>query len=190
MLRVLLALLMAVAWGRPATMVREVELSAGWNLMSFDVQPVDGRLPEALESIAGSYELVLGFDPVLGGLTFDPELIQFSTLGEMDGQHGYWIWVSEDCALLVRGRELPERRPIQLDTGWNLISYLPDEARPVEEALRSIEGRYLLVRGSEPGVGTVDYDPAAPGGSTLQEMKPGRGYWVKMRQPGVLVYGE
>jgi len=191
MLRAVLALLLAVVGCKGPAVVREIELKAGWNLISFDVQPADGRLPEVLESIAGSYKLVQGFDPVLGGLTFDPELMEFSTLYEMDGKHGYWVWVEEDCALTVRGRELAERQRLSLRTGWNLISYLPDEPRPVAEALRSMEGKYERVVGWEPGVGSVTYDPALPGPlCELQEMKPGRGYWVRMREPGVLVYGE
>lgn len=191
MLRVLLTFLVWVVCGRQPVTVREVELHAGWNLISFNVQPGDGRLPQALESIAGSYELVQGFDPVLGGLTFDPGLEEFSTLREMDWRHGYWILSSEDCALVVRGREVSVRRPLYLAAGWNMISYLPREARTVEEALQSIAGQYSRVIGFDPVAGSQAYDPALPPElRTLEFMQPGRGYWVKMVQPGVLVYGE
>ncbi len=57
-------------------------------------------------------EVVLGFEG--GGLTYDPELEQFSTLWHTDHLSGYWIKVKVGCApeLRLAGSVVPANTPI------------------------------------------------------------------------------
>ncbi|HOU23750.1 MAG TPA: cohesin domain-containing protein [Anaerolineae bacterium] len=172
---------------------RSIALSTGWNLISYDLWPRAGgqpikEVPLVLASIEPNYSLVQSFDPVLGGLTYDPTLPFFSTLTEMDPYHGYWIKATAPCVLTLTGAELPISTPLSLATGWNLISYLPDYPQEIEASLASIAGKYSLVQGFDPILGGLTYDPTLPFFSTLTTLEPGRGYWLKMTQPGTLVY--
>jgi hypothetical protein len=172
---------------------RTISLSTGWNLISYDLWPMEAgqpvsEVPLVLQTIGANYSLVQGFDPVLGGLTYDPELPFFSTLTEMDPYHGYWIKATAPCVLTLSGTEIPDNTPLSLATGWNLISYLPDASQGVEAALASIAGQYSLVQGFDPVLGGLTYDPELPFFSTLTQLDPGRGYWIKMTESGTLVY--
>jgi len=168
------------------TTSREVvlHLVKGWNLISFNVQPQNVNITDILSPIEGKYVVVRGFKQ--GAKTYDPELPEFSDLDEMKPPFGYWIKTTEDVDLSISGPPIPPNTPIQLDQGWNLIGYLPEEGKSVSEALGGIMDQLIVARGFEQGAKT--YDPQLPDFSDLEEMKPGFGYWIKVASAVTLNY--
>jgi hypothetical protein len=70
--------------------------------------------------------------------------------------------------------------------GWNLFAYPLQQAQPVSDALRSIDGHYQTVYGYR-AEDTDDpwevYQVGGPGYlNDLQELEPGRGYWISATQ--------
>ncbi|HBY92347.1 MAG TPA: hypothetical protein DEP84_00040 [Chloroflexi bacterium] len=96
---------------------------------------------------------------------------------------------TDDCSAVLRvvGTALAEDRPLELEAGWNLVSFLPRAALPVTTALASLEGQYLAVLGYEGGALSY-YPDLDPSFNTLQVLAPQRGYWIKMKQAGTLRY--
>ena len=79
--------------------------------------------------------------------------------------------------------------PIELCVGYNLVGYFPDSPLPVADALASIDGLYSSVLGFDPDEGAQSFYPDLPAPlNSLQEMEPGRGYWIRMDQAGTLTY--
>ena len=79
---------------------------------------------------------------------------------------------------------------VSLDPGSNLVSLYrqPENSNP-SAVLKSINGQYAAAWAYVNGSWRV-YDPANPGFSDLSTMEAGRGYWVEMNEPGVLLmYG-
>ena len=79
---------------------------------------------------------------------------------------------------------------VSLDSGSNLVSLYrqPEDTNP-SAVLESIDGQYDAVWAYVNGNWRV-YDPANPGFSDLSTMEAGKGYWIEMNEPGVLlVYG-
>jgi hypothetical protein len=174
--------LMSPAYAPDATFVRD--LAPGWNLFSIDVTPPDPAITEVLSSLAGQYDLVLGFDggPAGGGKTYDPGNPGASDLTTIDVAHGYWIRITAATTQTLTLNYEPARddTPIPLYEGWNLVSYLPDRTLVVTKALESISGDYDLVRSYDGGGKT--YMPAQPQFSDLTEMEPGYAYWIKISE--------
>jgi len=56
--------------------------------------------------------------------------------------------------------------PIYLEENWNLVSYLPEAAMPIEDALASIWSYIVVVLGYDGG--GLTYDPAHPELSDLE----------------------
>ncbi len=77
--------------------------------------------------------------------------------------------------------------PIQLNTGWNLISIpvMPADTT-VGSVLSSLQGKYSIVWYYE-GDTWYSYDPDSPGLSDLYAIEPGKGYWIEMTSPASLV---
>ena len=69
----------------------------------------------------------------------------------------------------------PASQPIVLNTGWNLVSYLPDSDLAPATALASIASNLLELRYT---------DASAP----VTSMQPGKGYWIKVSAPCTLIY--
>ncbi|RLB70001.1 MAG: hypothetical protein DRH04_04315, partial [Deltaproteobacteria bacterium] len=159
---------------------RYCDLLEGWNLVSWSVDHEDDYIENALASIDGCLEVVLGFEQ--GALTYDPNMPQFSTLWYVDHLSGYWIKVSCDVTLEITGAKVSPATPIEVTAGWNLVSYLPDFDMPVETAISSLDDNLVALFG-EDGV----YIPGDIG-NTLSDMAPCKGYWVKVDYDDELIY--
>ncbi len=92
-----------------------LNLNAGWNLASYlPRQPLP--LADALQSIAGQYFAVLGFDQ--GALSYYPDLDpSFNTLTTMEPLHGYWIKMNQAGTLRYPATG---DRPNELGTGLEI----------------------------------------------------------------------
>jgi len=91
------------------------------------------------------------------------------------------------ATLRVVGEKSAEDQPLELDAGWNLVSYLPRRPLAVPEALQSIDGQYTAVLGYDQGALSY-YPDIDPSFNTLHTMEPLFGYWVRMAQTGTLRY--
>ena len=163
-------------------------LTEGWNLVSTRVSPVDSALAQALADIAGNYSIILSFEKK--ALTYDPALPQYSTLTSIDGAHGYWIRMNNDAFLTVQGQRLSsDDMSIELEQGWNLVSYLGSSYQPVVNALASIDGKYTAVLGYESGA--TSYYPSLPKElNTLHIMNPSQAFWIYMTEAATLEYSQ
>ncbi|NLE75909.1 MAG: hypothetical protein GX605_04055, partial [Chloroflexi bacterium] len=77
---------------------------------------------------------------------------------------------------------------IDLDQGWNLISFpiLPFDPS-IAQVMSALGGLYDRVLGFHCGVGGLSYDPSLPAGiSTLHQMDGYHGYWVRMNSAATL----
>ncbi|MCK4640443.1 MAG: T9SS type A sorting domain-containing protein, partial [Candidatus Marinimicrobia bacterium] len=162
----------------------DIFLSAGWNLISWDVDTPNDSINVLLSDIMDNIVVVLSFES--GGLTFDPMWQQFSTLKFMDYLHGYWIKTISKDTLNITGSEISNNTPINMEAGWNLVSYLPENPDSVVHALGSIMDNVIVVLGFDEG--GLTYDPNWPQFSNLQILSSGFGYWIKVTEPCTLIY--
>jgi hypothetical protein len=107
----------------------------------------------------------------------------------------HWLLNTERAAQAVAtwrfvGSKFAEDRPIPLDVGWNLVSYLPRASMPITQALQSIEGQYFAVLGFDLAQGgALSYYPDLdPSFNTLHALEPLHGYWIRMVTTGTLRY--
>lgn len=91
----------------------------------------------------------------------------------------------EPNPLLVNGPLVLPSAPISLHSGWNWFGYHPNNVQNLTQSLNSVSGRFNLVLGEQ---GTYAPPPANPAFNTLNHQEPGRGYLVRMTQPGSLTY--
>ncbi len=167
------------------TVYINLSLNNSWNLVSFPLELENDSIESVLGPIMEHVIVVNSFDG--GAKTYDPEMPGFSDLQKIDYLHGYWIKVNESTNLTVNGT-IPANKTINLSQGWNLISYLCDSPRDVEDVFAGIMDKVIVINGFENGAKT--YDPELPMFSDLKVMKPNLGYWVKMDNDAVLNYTE
>ncbi|MEM6796920.1 MAG: DUF6531 domain-containing protein, partial [Acidobacteriota bacterium] len=171
-----------------------VPLLPGFNLASLPNEPPSGDPGTVFAPIAGQFTEVFAYDAcdsVDPWKLYNPSDPGSSDLTAIDQTQGLWIDATSPVSLPSEGTQ-PAQTTQSLCTGWNLIGYPLEQARPVPAALASIEGKYSRVFGFELG-DTLDqwevYDVAVPAwANDLQQMQQGRGYWVLVTEDITLSY--
>lgn len=161
--------------------VQELSLKSGWNTVSLHVTPKNARLDSVLNLSAGEVVLVKNER----GDVFYPAL-EINDIGVWRIDEAYQVHVTSNATASVVGSPIAaEATPIALDAGWNLVPYLLDVEKPIEEAFASILKAVVLVETEDGSV----YDPRN-GTNTIGTLTPGEGYRVYLSQPATLAYGD
>jgi len=218
-----------------AVLKQRIPLHSGWNLISFAVNKcfymddkptvsmIEGieyeqrqSIDDTLSSISGQYSYVRGFDTT-GAKSYN--LSPWSDMTYMAAGYGYWIKVNEDADfdengliyLEMEGTRISSDRSITLQPGWNLVGYLGNQVKYVEEIpdvhfpedaymsqnsaaepeefFPSIAEAYTYVRSFDQyGAKSFNLSPW----SDLKYVGPGYGYWIKVKEGAnpELVWGD
>jgi len=159
----------------------DIPLRAGANLVSIPLTTSSTALTDVLASIAGQYTKVFAFDG--GTKTWKSYNVSqppwANTLQNIDRTMGFWIYMNSNATLHIIG-DLPSSTSIPLYTGANLIGFPRVNPQPITEALASIAGQYTKVFEYDAAGGSwKSYDVSVPPwANTLQQMRPGYGYWI------------
>jgi len=160
---------------------QSLSLNEGWNLIGFSLEPFNLSVEEVFASI--NDKLIQVKDETL---SYDPNLpYHLNTLREIENGKGYWVKLNQETQLTGRGKDIDFLNlEIQLNEGWNLISYPSQYPKEVQQALNNISDKIILVKDE-----TLSYDPNLPYHlNTLRELIPGEGYWIKVNQNCILTF--
>lgn len=166
-------------------------LVVGWNLVSFNIHPVDTNLSAVLASLVGSYDLVYAWDATGGhaasGNWMKADNIPMSTdtLITLDETRGFWIRMTAADSLVITGQAVPTSTSISLRNdvgGWNLVAFPSSDPVATASAVSSLGTSYSLIYTYDVQ-DTADpwklYDRiGAPYANDLVSMSPGLGYWI------------
>jgi hypothetical protein len=204
---------------------QRIPLHVGWNLISYatnrcfyvgtqpTIEGIDDLIYEqvtsigkALDTIAGHYSIVHGFDT--DPKTYNPILPMASNMTYIAPGQGYWIKINETANfdtsgyiyLDIGGESLDSNHYIPLNPGWNLVGYTGENIRYtgsmpnilfadnpeytsvtslLSEALCSISDDLLIVQGFDTEPRSIN--PENPIASNMTYVGPGFGYWIKIK---------
>ena len=183
--RLMPLILMLLSWCTPAL---ALDITLQWNANT--ETDLDGyKVYYKTETSGPTYN---GTGAVEGNSPIDVGNVTQITLHGLDEDVTYFFAVTAyNTAQLESGfSNEVDALGVSLNSGSNLISLYrqPEDTNP-SAVLNSINGQYAAVWAYVNGSWRV-YDPANPGFSDLSAMEAGRGYWVEMNEPGVLLmYG-
>jgi subtilisin-like proprotein convertase family protein len=171
-----------------------LELSAGWNLVSFHVSPADPTVETVLAPLrgpAGAFEILWTYDAAEAGGMWrvfadrpgqPPAAAQ---IAEIETGRGYWLRVSRPAELTVVGDALPQGAP-DLVPGWNLIGFTSPEALPYARifgARTFVQEIWTYVAVPPEFKGVVLPPSGTPERENFTDLEPGKAYWVLAGQP-------
>jgi hypothetical protein len=157
-----------------------VELLRGWNLTSIFIDPNRPDMAEVLKSVFEAENLIVVKDEE--GDFWWPEY-NYNGLGDWNVLSAYQIKTRNTADFVVYGRRIEPDTPIQLASGWNLISYLLDDPVDCEIALEGIIERLFIAKDGNGDFWIPSYDY-----NGLGDMFPTLGYSLYMLQDTELVY--
>ncbi len=155
-----------------------VDLVRGWNMFSVNIDPVYADIDSVMSDIKEKIVLIKDDD----GNTYVPDY-GINTIGNMDFRWGYKGYLREAAELIVSGQSVDPSTPINLESGWSMISYLPDSSMDAAEALASINAELIIAKNGDGHT----YVPAYAI-NTIGDMEPGEGYKVYLSSAATLVY--
>lgn len=162
-----------------------INLTEGMNLVSFyciaDRSPLNSTLRD-INNTTLNYSAIYSYssDEVEDPWgSYNPTLPNWTTqaLDEIDRKHGYIIIMENNQTFFNQGYHFQVSR-MNLNKGWNLVSYPMGISKNISEVLSSMEGDYTMVRTYRNG-SWISYNPLTEEGN-LSTMQPGEAYWINL----------
>jgi hypothetical protein len=160
-------------------MEQNISMQAGWTGISSYVQPDDSNLEVLFESIIDDL-VILQAD---GGV-FWPEQ-NVNSLGNWESPKGYLIKLKDNAQLNLVGT-VSNSKYHELLNGWNL---LPIVSKCHVSILDLFDGSGVQVDFIMEVAGTGIYWPDM-GINTLQQLEPGKSYYLKSTGSGTITFPE
>jgi hypothetical protein len=156
-----------------------IRLGTGWNLISLPLQPTNTEVTSVLNSVLKTCNIVWGYSDQSWKYYFSAD--KSGMLTTMEAGKGYWVKVSQPGTLVISGSQ---GGSISLSTGWNLVGYNWPSCSTPSSALKSVISQTGIVWEYQ-GQSWKFFNPADAEGSSLKELCPGSGYWIKMSGEGI-----
>ncbi|NOZ62107.1 MAG: T9SS type A sorting domain-containing protein [Calditrichaeota bacterium] len=156
-----------------------------WNLISLPRAPAHASIDSALESVKNSWQKIMAFEDNhwIGADAQIPS--EFWTLKELKTGRGYWLQSTSEGLISVDGAE--KTSIIPLTPGWNLVGYPTVESHGLSAALQTVQGNWEKILHYADGQ-WYGADANLPDQFwTLNQLKPGAGYWLKMSRADTLI---
>ena len=164
-----------------------IDLIAGWNWISFNVNPEDTSLSSMLGSVGDDATFISSQS---SGTAQNYGIYGwYGALTELDPTQMYKLQMTAAAELVITGVPVDvASTPISLIAGWNWIGYLPQNAGALGEALVSVGDDATFISSQSSGTAQNYGDYGWYG--ALTTLEPGNGYLLDMTGPGELVYPE
>lgn len=156
---------------------QSISLTEGWNSLSFQYQPLQSEIEELFQPILE--DIIILSD---GKGYFYPDG-NINTLGNWNYKKGYFIKVSQSVAFSYQGN-IPGNKTINLKTGWNLIPVLSEDEIQITFILNQLEDHLIILKEV---IGSKVFWPDKQI-STLQRLKPGKSYLIKVDTPQIIQF--
>lgn len=156
----------------------EINLSAGWNLISIRVQPEYRNIEPVLASILSALNSVWTYDADMQKwLTYSPQNPStLNNLNEIKPGMGYYFNMKEAATLIIKGES--DSSAVGLKQGWNLAGYNNSTAKPINECISSLKIRSVCTYDPVQKK-WLQYSPNSPAYlNSLDIMESGKGYWM------------
>ncbi len=179
-------LVMALMVALPASVfaaTQRLALVAGWNLISFSVEPDDATVRSVLAPLieSNNFEALWAYGAGDGEwASFPPTAAGRMSVETVASGRGYWLKVARAATIDVEGSFEVATGPGDIASGWNLVGFALEEPTPYERIVNnaSIRQIWTFDAAQREFVGVV----IDPQGLILREdfidLEAGRGYWL------------
>jgi len=145
------------------------ELKEGWNIISMNVNPSNNNLTELFPNAT----TIKNLDNTLNPL-YSTHLNKLNSV-----QYGDVFLVNNSMqeTINISGESYTDTIQLELNKGWNLLSYLGDEEISIDSALYQINTTVETVKDIQSFYYAGDLT-----NSNLLTFKPGKGYYLKLKE--------
>jgi len=151
----------------------------GWSMISINIVLDNYDFEAVLNPIIE--DLIIVKDYL--GSAYLPEF-NFNGIGDVNNSEGYQVKLQSAQILPLNGEYIyPENHPLNIPSGWSIISYLRTQPALADLALSPIESNIVMAKNYLGMVYMPEFNYNGIG-----DMVPGEGYQIKLNEPDTLVY--
>lgn len=162
-----------------------LSLSTGWNWFSLNTT-LDNMTPRFILSSQNTPGDYIKNQTVSS--TYYEGLGWFGSLETLDPAELYKIRLENNSMIRFSGRQVDaEATPISVASGWNWIGYPPRQSMPVNSALESLIPADLDYI-KDQSTSSTYYSEFGLWFGNMDDMEPGKGYMLRVANPGTLIY--
>ena len=170
-----------------STVDLSIELIAGFNWISYNVDAEDASLGSLLSSVAD--EAIFIASQSSGTATNYGAYGWYGSLESLDNTEMYLLEMAAPATLTITGFPVDvASTPISLIPGFNWVGYLPQNPGDLGTALATVSDAAIFMASQSSGTATNYGDYGWYG--SLATLEPGNGYLLEMGSAGTLVYPE
>ncbi len=166
---------------------QSISLSKGWNIISFNVSPVNSDLKTILQPLIISGELIKVMNQ--SGSTIENIGSWINDIGNSVSTEGYKVKVSQNTIFQVNGSSVTLPLTINLSEGWNIISYPAQNSQNAQAAVQSLIDSGKLIKVMDEAGNTIE-NISGTWFNVIGNFIPGEGYKVKVNGACSLVINE
>ena len=148
---------------------QEIELEEGWSIFSTYIIPENNNLEDIFASIIDDVIIIKDEN----GNAFWPEF-NLNSIGQIQLGDAYLIKMQNPNNLSINGTIGECNSVINLESGWNLLGYLDNVSSDLESHFSNLL-ELIILKDDEGNI----YWPLFSL-NTMQELKPGKGYQIKL----------
>jgi len=163
---------------------QDYSLVNGYQFISTRIIPEDQNMMSILSENLESLDFVRN---TAGLMLRKIGPIWVNSIGDWTTTEGYLFKMSADDPLTITGEAIDPQTPIDMLTGYQMISFLPDSPVNTNDAFADVLNSLDFVRSSN-GLMFRKIGPVWVNG--IGDMQPGEGYLVKMSADDLLIYPE
>lgn len=150
---------------------QDIDLIQGWSMISSYVMEDDPLMSTIMAPVKEDVFLMKDEH----GHAYWPSY-NFNEIGNLSEDKGYKLLMKHNHLLSFRGRKIiPNEKILKLEKGWQIIPYLRENSASVDQVFEDIKESIIIVKDDLGRVYWPDWDI-----NSIGELKPGKGYQVKM----------
>jgi len=172
-----------------SSITQTIELSQGWNIMSFYVTPDDMNMLSILDPLVTSSELTKVINEAGGFIQYIPGVGWMNTIGDMANTEGYYIKVTNSTSLDATGMAVDSPFTIPLNSGWNMMSYPMEQPEDAIVILQPLIDANELTKVINEAGGFIQFIPGVGWMNTIGNLEGGEGYYIKVNANTSLTIG-
>ncbi len=171
-------------WQISNGVLRNYNLDQGWNWVSFNIEPENTEISGFFANLQSVYQVKNQYH---SATYFSEQNVWVGDLHQIDFTKTYLIFMLDNFdGFTVSGVPFDPTVEIPLNSGWNWVSYLPQNQMNLEDALSSIEENVYQIKSQNHSA--TYYNPPGSWVGDLQTMSPGLGYKINVNNDDILSY--
>jgi hypothetical protein len=168
--------------------VYEIPLSLGWNLLSSPVMPGDADMLAVFAELINEGYLLKVQDETGNALVQNTFGDWVNNLGDFEIDEGYYVKVNADCILYVYGEFVTPPLVIELQPGWNIISYPYLTPQDALDFLQPLMDSNVLVKAQNESGAAIMKNSFGVWVNNIGNFITGEGYYIKVNAQSQITY--